>query len=81
MNKCCTKCKNNYPSTEEYFALDKRNKSGLGAWCRKCQYAATINWQKNNPERYRKYHKEYFQKNKINIYYCHIFYKYISSNT
>ena len=40
--KNCTKCGNEYPATIEYFRSDKRNKSGLGAWCREC----FMEWQK-----------------------------------
>lgn len=34
--KQCTKCKEEKPATLEYFVGDKRRKSGLGSWCRKC---------------------------------------------
>lgn len=35
-NKICTKCKNGYPATLEYFLLYKKMKNGLSSWCKYC---------------------------------------------
>lgn len=34
--KQCTKCKQHYPATSEYFAIRRANRSGIGTWCRQC---------------------------------------------
>ena len=36
VTKICGKCDREHPATLEYFCGDKRNKSGLGNWCRQC---------------------------------------------
>jgi len=35
--KKCSKCKNKYPATLEYFKPDKSVKDGFGSWCRNCK--------------------------------------------
>lgn len=61
-NKVCTKCFIEYPTTEKYFVLDRRNKNGLGAWCRKCAYAANAAWQIKNLKKCKKYRQEHYQE-------------------
>lgn len=36
-SKPCSKCKEVFPSTPEYFCVDKRKKFGIGAACRICE--------------------------------------------
>lgn len=36
-NKKCSKCKEEYPATPEFYADDDRNKDGLQGRCRKCK--------------------------------------------
>jgi hypothetical protein len=36
MNQICIKCKEEFPSSREYFYGDKHKKSGLQSWCKKC---------------------------------------------
>lgn len=49
--KRCTKCGENKPATSEYFPIDKRNKSGIGAQCKKCRQVYGVKWKKEiNPE-------------------------------
>lgn len=38
--KICTRCKCELPATLEHFGPAKRNKSGLGSWCRNCKNTA-----------------------------------------
>ena len=49
--KRCTQCKQDLPSTNEYFAAEKRVRSGLSARCRSCGNAATKRWAKENPDK------------------------------
>lgn len=35
--KICSKCKKELPATKEYFVVEKRSKTGLGASCRECK--------------------------------------------
>ena len=49
--KTCTKCKTEYPATTEYFLSDKRNRGGLGSWCRECMGISTRKYKKRNPEK------------------------------
>jgi hypothetical protein len=57
--KKCSKCKNEFPPTKEYFVIDKRSKNGLGCYCRKCKNGINKKaWPK-------KYTPEYKAKRKI----------------
>lgn len=51
--KQCTKCKQAFPATTEYFAVEKRVKSGLFSWCRLCAAEWQREYRKNNPDRVR----------------------------
>jgi hypothetical protein len=35
--KECSRCKNTYPRTREYFPPDKRREDGMSSWCRICK--------------------------------------------
>lgn len=60
--KICSKCGEEYPATREYFCLDRRKKSGLGARCKKCENIRSEIYRKKNPEEYRKHMREYGKK-------------------
>jgi len=62
--KVCTKCGVEHPATKEYFVSEKRNRSGLGARCKKCAYIQSRAWAIRNLERIRKCNKESYQRNK-----------------
>lgn len=55
--KVCTKCGILKPL--EDFSKDSRNRSGLAARCKKCNYANTRKWVKNNIEKSRQYARDY----------------------
>ena len=59
MTKVCTKCNIEYPDTKEHFILEKRNKSGIGAQCRKCHNAANRVWRAGNRKSQSFYFKGY----------------------
>lgn len=61
--KTCSKCKQEFPSTSEYFTLDKRKKYGLASECRPCKNKRMSNWVKNNPEKQNKRVKNWARKN------------------
>ncbi len=44
MIKICTKCKNNYPKTTEFFAFHKK-RGYWHSWCRQCTYENTNKWR------------------------------------
>ena len=60
----CTKCKTEYPSTLEYFYKSKQYKCGLQSNCKNCCKERTLKWQKENPEKYKKYKKSWREKNR-----------------
>lgn len=45
--KICTKCKQEYPATSEYFYNNNRNKDKLHNWCKKCCKEYDLNRSKN----------------------------------
>jgi len=49
--KTCTKCKQEFPATLEYFAKDSRNKNKLQARCRPCKNLGNKPWQKANQDK------------------------------
>jgi len=62
--KICYVCKEEFPATEEYFPSRKYKKRVvLRNTCRKCRLEQNRDWVKRNEERYRKYYKEYYNKN------------------
>jgi len=50
--KICTKCGNEFLATAEFFGLDKRNISGLGARCRKCCTKAVLKCRQSERGKY-----------------------------
>jgi 5-methylcytosine-specific restriction endonuclease McrA len=52
--KCCSKCKEKFPITPEFFCIDKRNKDGLGALCITCNRKRT----RDQIRKYREQHPE-----------------------
>lgn len=65
--KVCTKCGGVFPATAEWFILDKRNKSGLGARCRKCCRKYEYEWRNANPEKMRSRKYKYSESNREKI--------------
>ncbi|MGG0667793.1 HNH endonuclease signature motif containing protein [Lederbergia citrisecunda] len=63
--KECTKCKETYPATEEYFykQLTRTKTKGafyrLSSWCKKCSIKSSAKWQESiSVERKREYYKK-----------------------
>jgi len=54
--KTCTKCKESYPASLEYFYQDLRNKNGLMSACKECL--------KQESKQYRLQHQEQIRKRK-----------------
>ncbi len=48
--KRCSKCKNSFPATLEYFQSSKGRKDGLHSWCKPCKQA---DQKKRYPEYYK----------------------------
>lgn len=61
--KTCTKCKQTYPATIEYWHKDKNRKDGLSPWCKDCNCANAKKWKRNNPERKRELNRQWQQAN------------------
>ena len=49
--KTCSKCKQTYPATLEFFYVSKTAKSGLMSWCRQCHSEAAKIWHLKNREK------------------------------
>lgn len=63
MNKNCSKCKKEYPRTEEYFYRDRRVKGGFISQCKEC-----VNKRNNlNSGIRKKYNNSYHKKNSRKI--------------
>lgn len=49
----CTRCHEVYPQNEEYFPIDRQNKSGLSWRCHECNKELSKKWREENKERYK----------------------------
>ena len=58
--KKCSVCKKTL--ADHRFYHDSRNISGLSSRCKTCSRAISAAWRQNNPDRYKKYHREYKQE-------------------
>lgn len=65
--KICSCCKQSKPATNEFFYKYKTRGNSLTAKCKECILAQQKGRYNRNPEKYRKYRKEYFEKNKENV--------------
>jgi len=53
--KICNQCNEYLPSTNEYFYINKTNKTdGLYPYCIECAILKSKEWNKDNPEQYQK---------------------------
>ena len=62
--KTCTKCKEEFPATLEFFHKHKQGKFGLNSRCKECMKKYSNQWAKDNKERIAEYSKQYYQDNK-----------------
>ena len=65
--KICTRCKNVYPLTTEYFYRHSRGKGGLRPDCKDCCAKLASNHYEKNKEDMQRYHREYNRNNKRKI--------------
>lgn len=59
--KKCNKC--GVVKRLDEFHKDKRNKSGVAGWCKKCINANSSRWQKENPESVKAAQERYYKNN------------------
>jgi len=62
--RTCTKCGGEFPATLEYFYRMESGKYGLMAICKRCKINYTYDYRKENRNKYNKYQKNYYNKNK-----------------
>ena len=63
MLKICRQCKLEFPATKEYFVVDKRNQSGLGATCRECEKKRVQQHNLAHPEQSRERQRRFEEQN------------------
>ena len=63
MRKTCTKCKEIFPATNDYFQKAKKGKYGLTANCKDCQSKYKKEYHDKNAERLAEYNKKYYEEN------------------
>jgi 5-methylcytosine-specific restriction endonuclease McrA len=66
--KQCSKCKREFPATLGSFYKRISAKDGLMHECKDCSKQRARQWVKDNPERSKKSHREYYENNKEYIY-------------
>lgn len=59
--KTCSKCKEDFPATTEFFY---RQKDKLSSWCKECQKKQGRQWHKKNREASLKNKKKHYKNNK-----------------
>lgn len=62
--KRCSKCKNEFTASAEFFYKKKDTVDGLRHWCKKCDLEANQKWKENNPEKNKEIQREYYRKHK-----------------
>lgn len=65
--KRCSKCKEYFPATLEYFGKHKQTKSGLNSWCRKCHNANSDRYHKAHAEQKLQSRRRYYAKHASRI--------------
>jgi len=61
--KFCSKCGKELLATTDYFFRDNSHKDGLCTQCKDCRMPSSHKWQKENPEKAKKYWLEYRENN------------------
>lgn len=62
MEKLCRKCKVVKPNDQ--FKADRRYGEGISSYCKQCHQAATVAWQKANPDRVKAARRKRYAENK-----------------
>jgi hypothetical protein len=65
--KTCTKCKQEFPKTSEYFQIRKDRPCGFFSSCRECNNKTRSDWTKNNPDKNREKSKKWSRSNKDKV--------------
>ena len=60
--KRCSKCREYFPATNEYFHKNKRQQDGLNYYCKPCACQGAVEWKNNNREFYRESRRKQFKK-------------------
>lgn len=63
MMKICSKCKTEYPATNEYFHKNSRAKDGLFSSCKPCSIKSSKKWNNDNHEQKVESQKIWREKN------------------
>lgn len=63
-SKTCTKCKQIYPATPEFYHRHKGSSDGLAQRCKACRIEDNSAYKAANPEKYRQSNKDYHNKNR-----------------
>lgn len=61
--KTCSKCKEQFPATLEYFYKHKTTKDKLRGTCKVCVNKTSVEYQKANPDKIKAYQKAYHLAN------------------
>ena len=61
--KVCTKCKQEYPATLEFWSKATYAKDGFYSSCKKCKNETDKKYRKKNPEKIKENNKKYYKKN------------------
>jgi len=61
--KKCTKCGKEFPTTREYFVVDNRKLSGLGAECRICARKRGLDYFRRNREKFYENNRRWMRLN------------------
>jgi len=65
--KKCTRCKETFPATLEYFYKNKKCRDELSSWCKKCSQEYTKKWMDSKTPKERKnYQKKHAIRYKLN---------------
>lgn len=65
--KPCSKCKQVFPATVEFFGVRKDRDSGLHSWCRECLREKNRNYAAKHRERCHAVFHEWYQKNIVTL--------------
>jgi transposase-like protein len=65
--KKCTRCKQEKPSTNEYYSKCSKCKDGLKSCCKECSNKLRDEWRQNNSEKIKEQKRLYREKNRDKI--------------
>lgn len=65
--KKCTKCKQEFLATAEFFNRDKNRKDGLNPQCKICAKAGVQRWLDGHPDYRKEYSRKYYAEHRFEI--------------